>query len=172
MTKTPNGSEKHELVTFPIIVVNSQDNDSQTGRKIRGRIPIYPNSEKLAIDKDAVVDQVVFYSTTDSIDDVKDWYIEYLGGLTKVNMIDILGKDDLRKITISMPDEPKELVEIKERFKGAKDLMITITTIDFYTRTQPRSYEPKESDDTPSDDESSGDDLPNQESQKRKIKDD
>jgi hypothetical protein len=145
----PNAAEKEktELVTLTSTDSDSEEGESQTAKKIQSRIPAYPNSKKAALDNGIDVTQAVFYSTDDPIDVVKDWYVEYMGGFTKVNMIDILDKNGLRKITISMPDPPKELVEIKERFKGAKGLMITITTIGFYTRTQPRTYEPKDIDD-------------------------
>lgn len=146
--------EKPEFVILTTSDTNTDDGETQTEKKIQSRIPSYPNSKKAALDNAIDVNQAVFYSTDDPIDVVKDWYIEYLGGFTKVNMIDILDKNGLRKITISMPDPPKELVEIKERFKGAKGLMITITTIDFYTRTQPRTYEPQENGDENADKES------------------
>ncbi len=139
--------EKPEFVILTSTDNDSEEGETQSEKKIQSRIPVYPNSQKAALGDDIDVTQAVFYTTDDPIDVVKDWYIEYLGGLTKVNMIDILDKKELRKITISMPDSPKELVEIKERFRGAKGLMITITTIDFYIRTQPRLYEPKDNDD-------------------------
>lgn len=102
------------------------------------RIPIYPNSEKAALEKGAKVSEAAFFTTTDPIDTVKEWYVNKLGGYNKINLIDVVTKDGLRVITISLPDPPKELVEIKERFKGARDLLITITTVSFYTRNQPR----------------------------------
>ena len=167
-------TEPVEKVEKPVLVVNapsednSEDNsesgESKSETKIQSRIPIYPNSKKIALGEGVDINEATFHSTTDSIDDVKDWYIEYLGGLTKVNMIDIVGIDELRKVTLSMPDDPNELVEIKPQFKGSKDLIITITTIDFYTRAQPRSYEPKEGE-TP---ESAPKDELNQKSQEGK----
>lgn len=161
--------EKPELVTLAVTDNESDEGESETEKKIQSRIPVYPNSQKAVLDNDIDVTQAAFYTTDDPIDVVKDWYIEYLGGPTKANMIDILDKNDFRKITISMPDAPKELVEIKEQFEGAKVLLITITTIEFYTRTQPRPYEPKDLDDENAD--VSSEDKPKKEStQKEKAK--
>ncbi|MCD6217418.1 hypothetical protein J7L05_06120 [bacterium] len=161
--------EKPELVTLTSTDNDSEEGESQSEKKIQSRIPAYPNSQKAVLESGIDMTQAVFYSTDDPIDVVKNWYIEYLGGLTKVNMIDILDKNGLRKITISMSDPPKELVEIRERFKGAKGLMITITTIGFYTRTQPRKYEPKDIDNE-NDGVSSEDKPVNESTQKDKEK--
>jgi len=161
--------EKPEFVILTSTEKDSEEGESQSEKKIQSRIPAYPNSQKAVLESGIDMTQAVFYSTDDPIDVVKNWYIEYLGGLTKVNMIDILDKNGLRKITISMSDPPKELVEIRERFKGAKGLMITITTIGFYTRTQPRKYEPKDIDNE-NDGVSSEDKPVNESTQKDKEK--
>lgn len=144
--ESPQDIERPVLVITTPTEDNSEGDESVTESKIQSRIPIYPNSKKIALGKGVDIDEATFHSTTDSIDEVKAWYIDYLGGLTKVNMIDIVGRDDIRKVTLSMPDKPNELVEIKPQFKDSKDLIITITTIKFYTRAQPRSYEPKDAD--------------------------
>jgi len=124
--------------------VIKNEEKTESGLPFESRIPIYPNSEKVALQEGADVKEAAFFATTDPIDMVKDWYVDKLGGYNKVNLIDIVNKDKLRVITVSLPDPPKELVEIKEKFKGAKDLLITITTVSFYTRNQPRpiEYEP------------------------------
>jgi hypothetical protein len=125
---------------------DTSNGESGTGSQLpfESRIPVYPGAEKIALLEEGVdVKESAFFTTTDPIDSVRDWYIEKLGGFEKINMIDIVNKDELRVITISLPDPPKELVEIKEKFKGAKDLLITITTVSFYTRNQPRPYEPE-----------------------------
>ena len=169
--KKPQEIDNPDELTFPSIIVDMTNDGSQTESRVLSRIPIYPNSHKLALDKDMDVNQAVFYSTSDPIDEVKNWYIESLGGLTKVNMIDIQGTDDLRKVTVSMPDEPRELVEIKEHFKGSKELMITITTIEFYTRSQPKAYKPEASDDSKSSNDEPAD-TANQKKQEKEMKDD
>lgn len=131
------GKEKPAISAYKQSDGSNKD-ETESPLPFESRIPVYPNSEKAALREGEDVKEAAFFTTTDSIDDVKKWYLEKLGGFEKVNLIDIVNKDDLRVITISMPDPPKELVEIRERFKGAKDLLITITTIEFYTRNQPR----------------------------------
>jgi hypothetical protein len=113
------------------------DNSTQ-GLPFDSRVPIYPNSQKCMLKDGAEVTEAAYYSSTDPVGTIKDWYMENLqkDGI-KVNLIDVTNKDGFRTITISMPDPPKELVEIKERFMSTKDVLITITTVDFYTQNLP-----------------------------------
>jgi hypothetical protein len=129
----------------------SQNGGETTSEKqFQNRIPVYPNSTKAKLQENADVAEASFYVTTDPIEKVKEWYLKSLGGTEKVNLIDIFNREGLRVITMYLPDPPKDLVEIKERYKGAKDILITITNLEFYTRNQPRPYEPskKETDST------------------------
>ena len=128
---------------MPKTSANSDQNENESNSpakdiKFNSRIPVYPNSRKCMLKDGAEVTEAAYYSSTDPISTIKDWYFENLqkDGL-KVNLIDVTNKDGFRTITMSMPDPPKELVEIKDRFMGTKDVLITITTVDFYTRNQP-----------------------------------
>lgn len=116
----------------------NESNSPSKDLKFDSRIPVYPNSRKCMLKDGAEVTEAAYYSSTDPVGTIKDWYFDNLqkDGL-KVNLIDVTNKDGLRTITMSMPDPPKELVEIKDRFMGTKDVLITITTVDFYTRNQP-----------------------------------
>ena len=125
-------------------LTNGESDLESTGmnKEIQGRIPVYPNSQKAVLEEGMDITGASFYSSTDSADVVKEWYLEVLGGLMKVNMIDISDKNGKRTITLSLPDPPNELVEIQEGYMGTGDLLITITTVGFYTRNQPREYIP------------------------------
>ena len=106
------------------------------------RISIYPNAQKAVLEEEIESAGASFYTSVDTVDAVKEWYLESMGGLMKVNMIDITSKDGKRTVTLSLPDPPNELIEIKENYLGTSQLLITITTVDFYTRNQPREYHP------------------------------
>lgn len=141
------GAKPRKFTQKPSETPQISANSGQNGEKPNGttqglpfnsRIPVYPDSQKCMLKDGAEVTEAAFFSSTDPVSTIKDWYIQNLekDGL-KVNLIDVIDKDGFRTVTISMPDPPKELVEIKERYMGTKDVMITITTVDFYTRNQP-----------------------------------
>ena len=155
--------EKPEISPYTLKDNVSDPVDSESPKEpemtFTSRIPVYPNSQKMAVDESRDSREAVFYSTTDSMDDVKNWYIEAMGGLTKVNMIDVVDNEGFRTVTVSLPDPPKEIVEIKERFKGAQGLLITITTLEFYTRNQPRPYLPSDDSEINEEDKSKSGDM-------------
>ena len=135
-------AEKPVIGKYDLPSPNEPEKEKKPEESFQSRIPVYPNSAKVKLQEDSDVTEAAFYTTTDSMDTVKDWYYESLKSVGKVSLIDIKSREGLRVVTFSFSDPPKELVEIKERYKGAKDLLITITTFDFYTRHQPRPLEP------------------------------
>lgn len=150
---------------------SKESNSPTQDLKFDSRIPVYPNSRKCMLKDGAEVTEAAYYSSTDPVGTIKDWYFENLqkDGF-KVNLIDVTSNDGLRTITMSMPDPPKELVEIKDRFMGTKDVLITITTVDFYTRNQPvpidiNEIKPIEKEKTGSDNGTDGQDKNEQDGQ-------
>ena len=135
---TPAPDEKPELSKYNVPGIRSDGSSSAPELSFDSRIPVYPNSKKLALKGGSDVTEAAFFGTSDSLDAVKQWYFNYLSTLDfKPAVVDIT-MDGVRTVTISMPDYPKELVELKKMPDESGRVMITITTLEFYTRNQPR----------------------------------
>jgi hypothetical protein len=136
----------------------SSSEEETESSEITSRIPVYPNAEKAALEEGSNVTEATFYTTKDPIDKVCKWYDKQLKIEENQLMMVDFSKEGTRTITITMRDEPKELVELKYPFMGLDETGITITTFKFYTSTQPRWMNPpsESAEETPSTDSNTG----------------